>query len=233
MRLFSLALLALLTLTACDSSDPDTEPTPIDVRLATNVEADPTEGRDPVTGRPVSNNLFTLFDLDAGEVVLSSSETDPAVRQRDSVSTTWDVGFKGSTLIFNGGASGPGQGSAQLLTSTFADVVVAPESGYAQDGSNTCPSVQTPGGTFPGSPYAICTGSDNGWYNYNGAVLTPIAGRTIVLTTGEGNYAKMRVLSYYRDMPDAPTQDSESRYYTFEYVVQPDGSRNLSETTVR
>ena len=60
--------------------------------------------------------------------------------------------------------------------------------------------------------------------------ITPIAGRTIVLTTGEGGYAKVRILSYYRGNPATPSGDS--RYYTFEYVVQPDGSRDFQATTL-
>ena len=59
--------------------------------------------------------------------------------------------------------------------------------------------------------------------------MTPIAGRTIALTTGDGDYAKLRILSYYRGNPATPGGDS--RYYTFEYVVQPDGSRDFETTT--
>ncbi|MEL7170114.1 MAG: HmuY family protein, partial [Bacteroidota bacterium] len=201
--------------------------------VATDVEADPTTGRDPNSGRPISNDLFTLFDLDAGQIVLSSSQTDAATRAADSASTAWDIGFKGTTLIFNGGASGPGQGSAQLLTQTFDAVTEAPATGYATDGSNTCPAVETPGGTFPGAPNAICTGSDNGWYNYNAQqnLIAPLAGRTIVLTTGDGNYAKVRILSYYQGNPTTPDPNTDaSRYYAFEYIVQPDGSRDFETT---
>ena len=233
-KLSLLALTGLLALTACDSANDIDDLAPLNVRTAVNVEADPTTGVDPNTGRPSgNNNLYTLFDLDSGEIVLSSFETDRTIRERDSSSTRWDIGFKGSTLIFNGGTSGPGEGSAQIIADAFTSIVMAPESGYVQDGSNTCPSFDTPGGTFPGSPYAICTGDRNGWYDYDNAILTPLAGRTIALTTGDGNYAKLRILSYYKDSPTAPTFESPARYFTFEYVVQPDGSRNLSETAVR
>ena len=231
-RIALLALAGTLTLTACDSADTE-ETVELNVQTATDIEADPTTGRDPETGAPISNNLFTLYDLDAGEVVLSSSETDASVRAQDSTSTVWDIGFKGTTIIFNGGTSGPGQGTAQIVTEAFADVTEAPASGYVADGSNTaCPAVETPGGTFPGTPYAICTGSDNGWYNYNPAqnLVTPIAGRTIVLTTGDGNYAKVRILSYYQGNPNPPDPNAPTRYYTFEYVVQPDGSRDFETT---
>lgn len=231
------AILTIITgvaLTGCDSNSSNLDPQPLNARMATDVEADPTTGRDPNTGAPISNNTFTLYDLDNDEVVLSSNETDPAVRAADSSLTTWDIGLKGTTIIFNGGTSGPGQGSAQLLTEIFADVTEAPESGYYADGENpNCPAVETPGGTFPGTPYAICTGSGNGWYDYNASInlVAPIAGRTIVMTTGEGNYAKVRILSYYQGNPNPPDPDLPTRYYTFEYIVQPDGTRNFETTT--
>lgn len=233
-RFALVALAGAFSLTACDSTEPDPVFVDLEVETAVDVEADPTLGRDPVTGRPLSNDLFTLYDLDAGEIVLSSNETDPAVRAADSTSTAWDIGFKGTTIIFNGGTSGPGQGSAQLVTETFAAVTEAPESGYVADGSNEdCPAVETPAGTFPGAPFAICTGGDNGWYNYNPAqnLISPIPGRTIVLTTGDGDYAKVRILSYYQGNPATPNPQADaSRYFSFEYVVQPDGSRDLQRT---
>lgn len=230
--LFTVSCALVLVLTGCDSTDPDPDPVPLNVQTAQDIAADPTTGRDPDTGAPLSNNLFTLYDLDAGAVVLSSSETDPAVRQRDSASTAWDVGFRGTTIIFNGGTSGPGEGAAQLLAQPFAEVTEAPATGYAADGANTCPAVETPGGTFPGAPYALCTGSDNGWYTYNPQqnLIVPIPGRTVVLTTGEGDYAKLRILSYYQGNPNPPDPQVPGRYYTFEYVVQPDGSRDFETT---
>ena len=228
-------LIGAVVFSACDTTGTDSEPVALNVQTATSIEADPTSGRDPNTGQPLSNNLYTLYDLDAGEVVLSSSETDPAARAVDSTSTAWDIGFKGSTIIFNGGTSGPGQGAAQIVTEAFAAVTEAPATGYIADGSNTsCPEVVTPGGTVPGSSLAICTGSDNGWYSYNPQqnLLSPIAGRTIVLRTGEGTYAKVRVLNYYQGNPATPDPNTDaSRYYTFEYIVQPDGSRDFTETT--
>ncbi|PAP78151.1 HmuY family protein [Rubrivirga marina] len=231
-RLPLFALAGALALSACDATEAD-EVVDLKAQVAADVEADPTTGRDPVTGAPIANDLFTLYDLDAGEVVLSSSETDPAVRAADSTSTAWDLGFRGTTIIVNGGTSGPGEGSAQLLTEAFADVTEAPATGYFADGENpNCPAVETPGGTFPGAPYAICTGGDNGWYNYNPAnnLIAPIPGRTIALTTGDGDYAKVRILSYYRGNPTPPDPSAPSRYYTFEYVVQPDGSRDFLTT---
>jgi len=234
MKRFFPLILALLFF-SCDSNNPEPDPVALEVQTATNVEADPATGRDVNTGRIISNNLYTLFDLDANEIVLSSSNTDMAARRQDSTATVWDIGFKGTTIIFNGGTSGPGNGAAQLLTEAFSDVLEAPADGYITDGSNTsCPMIQTPVGPVPGSAYAICTGSDNGWYNYNSStlIILPIAGRTIVLQTADGKYAKMRILSYYKDNPASPDANSSlDRYYTFEYILQPDGGRNFETTT--
>ena len=231
LRFLMLAVPAALFLAACDSSGDDGNgPPPLSVQLATDLEADPAVGRDSTTGQPISNGLFTLFDLENGSMLLSSSQTDSAIRHRDSASTTWDIGFRGTTLILNGGTSGPGSGAAQILKEAFADVKEAPESGYVADGDNECPTIDTPIGPMPGEPYAICTGSDNGWYTYNtqSNTILPTAGRTIVLKTGDGNYAKVRILSYYKGNPPAPTPSSPSRYYTFEYVVRTGASRDLT-----
>ena len=229
-RFALVALAGALSLTACDSADP-VETVDLEARTAADVPADLVVSRSPTTGQ-VLPGTYSLYDLDTNRLVLSSEESDPAVRQRDSVSTAWDVGFNGTTIIVNGGTSGPGEGSAQIVEQTFASVTEAPATGYVVDGQNTaCPASPFGG---PGRPLAICTGSDNGWYNYDGAqnLISPLAGRTIVLTTGDGDYAKLRVLSYYRGNPAAPAPTSdEDRYYTFEYLVQPDGSRDFRTTT--
>ena len=223
-RSFALAALAALTLTACDSTEAD-EVIDLNARTATDIEADLTAGRDPNTGAPISNNQFTFYDLDAGEVVLLSSETDVTVRQQDSLSTAWDIGFRGTEIIFNGGTSGPGQGSAQIVALPFDEVTEAPASGYVLDGQNT---------DCGRGANALCPVSDASWYNYDPTqnLVSAIPGRTIVLTTGEGDYAKVRILSYYQGNPTTPNPALPSRYYSFDYVVQPDGSRDFETTVV-
>jgi hypothetical protein len=59
-------------------------------------------------------------------------------------------------------------------------------------------------------------------------VITATAGKVIVLKTADGKYAKMEILSYYKDAPAPvnPLRDI-ARYYTFQYVYQPDGSTRL------
>ncbi len=219
---------------ACDSTTMEPVPVPLEALMAEDVPADPASGRDPTTGRAISNNLYTLYDLDENQIVLSSSDTDTVQREQDSTGTVWDIGFRGTTIIFNGGESGSGQASAQLLSLPFDEVMEAPSNGYIADGENTtCPSVQTPFGPAPSSPLAICTGSDNGWYNYDSesGLISPVPGRTVVMKTATGNYASLRFLSYYQGNPNPPDPSAPSRYYTFEFILQSDGSRDLRNTT--
>ena len=82
------------------------------------------------------------------------------------------------------------------------------------------------------SGLAIPTGSDNGWYNYSGPpsyLITPLSGKILVIRTSDDKYAKMEIVSYYQGAPETPQYGvDESRYYTFNYVYQPnDGVTNF------
>ncbi|MEM6336268.1 MAG: hypothetical protein AAF752_06855, partial [Bacteroidota bacterium] len=115
------------------------------------------------------------------------------------------------------------------VVGAFEDITEAPAT-LLTDGNNQCPEIEGFGGVRPGPPLAVCTGSGNGWYNYDAAtnIVSPRAGRTIVFRTADQQlFGKMRILSYYQGAPAAPTGDSPGRYYTFEYVLQEDGSREF------
>lgn len=203
--LFPLLLaFALLGLAACDDADPDPTPDPLTVETVEDLPADPATGRDSL-GQAISLNRFTFFSFEEDGIVLAYDEAD----RSDSSSTQWDVAFRGTQIIANGGDSGPGEGGIQVVTGLFDEVAEAPAGGYL--------------GAVPG-------GSGNGWYNYDPATftLTPVPGRVLAVRTADGRYAKLRILSYYEGAPDPvdPFSDTE-RYYTFEYVYQPDGSRRF------
>lgn len=216
----SLLLLSLtVLLAACDSGEALDEATPVEAIVVKDLPADPTTP-DPQTGRPIGTGRYTFFSLRTGEIVLSYDSPD----RSDSASTTWDLAFQGTNILINGGTSGPGQGAAVVLEVPFDEVPEAPEDeAFRVDGVDECPN---------GIQRAICPGSGNGWYNYDPTthIITPIPGRTIVVRTADGRYAKVRILSYYKGAPEPGSIDPEthpSRYYTFEYVFQPDGSRRL------
>ena len=213
-RIASLLLALVLTvgLTACgDSTDPvgPGESTDLTVTTAEDVPADPVTR--VVGGRPMGSGQFTFYNLRDGEVVLSSSATDRA----DSNSTAWDLALQGTTIRVNGGTSGPGDGAAYVAEAAFEEITSADAARFQTDASG--------GLAIPG-------GSGNGWYTYNANgenYVRPIPGRTLVIRTADGSgTAKIRILSYYRGNPDLPAdRDAHpSRYYTFDYVYQPDGS---------
>jgi hypothetical protein len=223
--LLPLALAVSLALAACDSSSDDgTDATdePLQVQTVTDLPADPPTGAN--TGRPTSTGRYTLFSLRTGEVVVASGDDVRA----DSASTDWDIGFQSTNVIINGGTSGPGDGGALVVEDTFESVTEAPaDDQFRVDGSATCGDDATARAICPVSE------SDNGWHTYNRQtnVVTPTPGRTLVVRTADGEgYAKIRILSYYEGNPADPSQAplEDARYYTFEYVVQTDGSRDLS-----
>lgn len=193
-----LLLLAAFGLAACDSSDPVDDPDPITVERAEDVPADPATGRDPETGQAISLNQFAFYSLRDDELVLASDAGD----RSDSTSADWDIAFRGTEIIANEAHGG----GIQIVTGAFEEVTEAPADGYA------------------------AAPAEN-WYNYAGPpthLITPVPGRTLVVRTPGGQYAKVRILSYYRGAPAEPDAfEDEERYYTFEYVVQPDGSRSF------
>ncbi len=142
---------------------------------------------------------FTFFNLETGtEVALA-----------DSNSTNWHIAFKTTSIILNGGVSGPGSTSGQMQTGVFDEMSTAPSSGYKTDSAEEL---------------VIPIGSGNGWYNYNQEVhvISPIPGRVLFLKTSEGYYAKLEILSYYKDAPAEPDFTMTSGLYSFRYTIQKD-----------
>lgn len=203
--LTSVSLVGMLLLASCGNDDP----TPaLKATLVEDLAADPATSFDPTTGAPIGyTGKYKFFSFATGETVANT----------DSATSNWDIGFRGSSIIINSGTSGPGSAAAQVVDDIFDEYLTAPDAGYLQDNKNT-PS------------YAIPTGSGNGWYNYNGAtqIISPIAGRIIVVKTSDNKYAKLEILSYYQGAPAEPNSASDMpRYYTFRYIYQPDGSKSF------
>lgn len=213
-RFFAALLALLFLLPACDSTDNGSGEA-LDVQTAEDIVADPVVSRDPATGATITSGRFTFYSLRENRVVLNYDNTNRA----DSASTKWDIAFRGTTILINGGTSGPGQGGAVVVEDVFEDVLEAPAT-INVDGANTACTTR----------YAICTGSGNGWYTYNPAtnIVAPTPGRTLVIRNADGTFAKVRILSYYEGNPATidPNTDAD-RHYTFEYIYQPDGSRSF------
>ena len=127
-------------------------------------------------------------------------------------SMDWDLGFQRTTVITNSGVSGPGKGGAALLKDVeFEGVKEAPAAGYAADTDENL---------------AIAAQSEEGWYIYTGPPnhwILPLEKRVFVVQAADGTFAKVRFISYYKDN----TNKQDGGFITFEYVHQPDGSRNF------
>jgi len=91
------------------------------------------------------------------------------------------------------------------------------------------------GGAFHPVSYAITRGSGRAWYTYDGPtnLLTPIPGRTLVIRTATGKFAKVEILNYYRggQTPSATAPDSiktrDQRFLHFRYTYQGNGTRQF------
>ncbi|NQY30352.1 MAG: hypothetical protein HRT69_12875 [Flavobacteriaceae bacterium] len=174
----------------------DTDPLNLDPIIServSNLYAPQTGGQ----GQPVGGE-FTKFDFNTGQITTNT--------------TDWDIAFRGTTIIFNGGvvtgsADEPirnGNTGAYIDNDTFTNVSGVTEANFVLDSA---------------SGLAIQTGSGNGWYTYDPVnhLISPTSNKIIVVKTRDGKYAKIQILSYYKDMDTT----MESRYYTFDYVYQP------------
>ena len=155
----------------------------------------------------------------AGKYTFFSLGTNSKIASTDSATSNWDLAFAGTTIRINAGTSGPGNGGAFVYTGTFDALTSVPvDSTFRID--------QAP------ASYAITKGSGKGWYNYDGPtnLLTAIPGRVLVIRTASGKYAKVEILNYYRGntTPLSTASDSikiyDSRYYSFRYTYQADGT---------
>ncbi len=165
------------------------------------------------SGQPYGSGKFTFYSIANNALVANS----------DSATTKWDIGFRGTTIITNAGTSGPGAGGAFIQVGLFDGVTAVSNDSTFKTDNNTIPS------------YAITTGSNKGWYVYDGAnnLITPIPGRVLIIRTALGKYAKLEINNYYRGgvTPAASASDAiklnEQRYFTFRYTYQANGSKNF------
>ena len=197
---------AALSLGACSKDDNDAAVQPAtELPTETAKNLAPAAGAvNPTTGQPGTPRHYAFYSL----------ATKSEVLYTDSATTKWDIAVRGTTVLVNGGSSGPGLGGAIVKEGLFAEQTTAPTTGYRLDTA---------------TEKAIKTGSGNGWYSYNSTthVVAPIAGRVLLLRTATGKYARLEIVSYYKDAPATPAGTEPSGYYTFRYVYQPDGSTNL------
>ena len=150
-----------------------------------------------------NREAWAYFSFASGDVVdIADAENSEA----------WDIGFQITKVKLNSGVSGPGMGGVVMLTETTFEVVTeAPADGYREDTEDTL---------------AIVPQSEKGWYIYTGPPahwILPLEDRVFVIKAADGTFAKVRFIGYYKDNENK----KDSGFVTFEYVHQPDGSRNF------
>jgi heme-binding HmuY-like protein len=165
-----------------------------------------------------TKNLVADATINTDHFAFYSLEKNQAVLVTDSATIKWDLAFKSTTILTNGGTSGPGSGGAYVQRATSFD-------GFTRIPADS--TFRTDIRTTPA--YAIPTGTGNGWYNYDFStnLIAPIPGNILVVRTASGKYAKVEILSYYKDAPATPSSADIPRYYSFRFIYQPDGTKNF------
>jgi len=201
MKTFKLfTLLALfIAFTSCSNDDDGVTVLEIESRTVSNLHAPQTGGIDQM-GNPLPiSGEFTKFDFSTGMTTTSATE--------------WDIAFRATSIIVNGGVSlettdepiRTGNAAAYFATGTMASINAVVLSSLEQDSVNGYVMAQ--------------------WYTYAGPpthLISPTPGKILVIRTRDGKYAKVEILSYYKDAPDNPDAFvDEERFYTFNFVYQP------------
>jgi hypothetical protein len=184
---------------------------PLTATIVKDLPADTIVGITP-QGQPYGAGKYTFFSLEKNAIVANT----------DSATTKWDLAFNGTKILTNSGNSGPGQGGAFVQVGLFDELkTISADSVFKTDNG-------------PAS-YGVTFGSGKGWYTYDPIknLITPLAGRVLVIKTASGKYAKVEIISYYKGgatlsatAPDAE-KISKQRYYTFRFIYQPNGTKNF------
>jgi hypothetical protein len=168
---------------------------------------DPASVMPPVVSK--SGNITTVKNLDASSedrFAFFSLRTGALVASADSATNKWDIGFRKTSIIVNGGSIRAGKGAGlRLINQAFESLRTIPTSGFRTDDSE--------------SSLAFTALSGQGWYNYEATVINPIKDVTLVIRAGDGlAVAKVQIQSYYKD---AVANDplATTRFYTFRYQV--------------
>ena len=196
MKTIKLLTLLAIFIGFSSCSNDDDEPTVLQVEseTVTNLYAPQVGGQG--TSEPKSG-VFTKFDFTTGTTTTSATE--------------WDIAFRGTDIILNGGTSygeldepeRTGNAAAYFSTGVpFAEVTSVNISLLEQDSVNG---------------YVL---SDWYEYNFDTHTIDAVGGRVMIIRTRDGKYAKMEIFSYYEDR-QANAELDNYRYYTFQYVYQP------------
>lgn len=210
---WSVMIVEVVFLFGCGNDDDDTPEQPLKEQLPETMTPPPTN-QTPVEVEPQLDVVtFTIDATNREAWSYFSFATNDVIEVADPEnSADWDLGFQRTKVKLNGGVSGPGKGAAVMLKDVeFEGVKEAPADGYIADSADTL---------------AIVAQSEKGWYIYTGPPnhwVLPLDNRVFIVQAADGTFAKVRFIGYYKDNENK----KDSGFVTFEYVHQPDGSRNF------
>ena len=195
-------VLSMLTLTVVFTACKKESPAPVDtVITATITELDAQAATFIPSLPPAPPTItgdYTKFSFAEGTVV----EGDD-----------WDVAFRSTSIIFNGGmasdASQPnrtGNAAVYIIDGTMESISSVDESLLLLDGATSTAIIDDMGI------------QQMGWCIYDIAtnMISPIAGKILVVRTHDKKYAKIEILNFY----DAAFSNVYGGFYTFNYVYQ-------------
>ncbi|NSL88715.1 hypothetical protein ECE50_017875 [Chitinophaga sp. Mgbs1] len=150
------------------------------------------------------------------------------------------------------GNGGPGKGALLLLRDAsiesryFNDnnntpkVLPVPKAlfdeAFVNVKSVTYPDTDFMTNDYVGLDHFMGTGFGYAFYDFSGALfpgnpkkahIVYTFPRVILIKTAKGKYAKLQILSVYKDSPANPDRDNKTGYLSFRYAIQMDGSKKL------
>ncbi len=143
-----------------------------------------------------------LYNLSEGRIIPSSEEN----------TDKWDVAFDRVSILANN--------KGQMILKDFDAVEIAPQDNYLTGES--------------GSGVEIEDGQGKSWYHYNPDThaVSAVDGRTFIVMTSQGTYAKLQILSYYKQ---EDPEKGAPRFLTFRYAHQDNQTSSLAsipDTTI-
>lgn len=254
-KYFVLLLLTFSALIGCSSNDdttlqdddnggivdpdPDTDPEPSQEMFYRVIRVENYEGSTS-DENPTAPSATLYYSLESNEPMDSSY-----ARTRK-----WDLAFGGLYASFLSGNNGTNNHNNGYMAGGVGGITIV-EQPFDQVTDIPADSEFKTGVGLIGTDDAGAFGSGIGWYLYDfdGTIVgdsseekahvayalgepltlangTVLPARTVIVKTANGNYAKIKMISVYKDVftPGEWFKDTPHMYYTFEYVLVPAGS---------
>ncbi|WP_140938315.1 HmuY family protein [Sphingobacterium lumbrici] len=244
-------LFALLFVASASSCDKGSNPKPDDEVVPPD-DTTPTDESMFYKLHRVENYQGTQDNdgVNAAPTIFFSLETKKPVEEKYKQTNRWDLAFGGLLNSFvsgnngsnstNSGYGNTAKGGITIVEKAFEEVTDIPADAQFKTG-----------GQLIGTDNYGEFGEGIGWYLYdfvgvivrdgayenqhvayaldrpltlkNGTVVPP---RTVIIRTAKGNYAKIKLISLYKDQFEREqwSRSSAKVYFTFEYVLVPAGS---------